>query len=244
MSGMDLVVRHPGGSLRDEGRQWLVAPRLATTAFWLPLAAGALLAAAALLHRPFVAFLLAEDSIFEWGTALALLATAALATVVARQLWRGGRRVQAVAYGVLCVACVLAAGEEISWGQRLLGLETPSSIAEANLQEEITVHNLGVVYPVYVATMLAVGLYGSLGSWLVHRVRAVRGLNWSLFVPPLFLAGAFLQLAIYRLLRYAGVDGHRYGECCEFFVAVAIAAFVGLNARRLRSEDRAGGPAL
>jgi hypothetical protein len=164
--------------------------------------------------------------------------------VVARRLWRDGLRVQAVAYALLCVGSVLAAGEEISWGQRLLGIDTPDSVRDANLQEELNVHNLGAVYPVYVAVMLFVGLYGSVGSWLVYRRLGRVNPNWYLFMPPLFLAGAFLQLALYRLVRYTGVSGHRYGEWCEFCVALVIAVFLALNVRRLRSEDRAGSPGV
>ena len=37
-----------------------------------------------------------------------------------------------------------AFGEEISWGQRLLGFATPESVAELNRKDEFNVHNLGV----------------------------------------------------------------------------------------------------
>ena len=146
-------------------------------------------------------------------------------------------RAQALAYALLAVLSVLAAGEEISWGQRLLGLETPESVRDANLQEELNVHNLRGVYPIYVAGMLLVGLYGSVGSWFVYRWKGWRSPNWYLFMPPLFLGGAFLQLVLYRLVRYSGQTGHRYGEWCEFCVAAAIAVFVALNVRRLRSDE-------
>lgn len=240
---VDLVVRQPTGIFDEEARTWRVPPRLATALFVLP-AAGLLLGVVRIVDRDLARFLLDEDSVIEWGTSLAIVAVAVLAAVVARTLWRDGRRAQAVAYAFLAVASVLAAGEEISWGQRLLGLETPESVREANLQEELNVHNLGAVYPLYVAGMLLVGLYGSVGSWFVYRVKEWRSANWYLFMPPVFLAGAFLQLAAYRLVRYTGVTGHRYGEWCEFCVAGAIAVFVALNLRRLRLERRARRPAL
>jgi hypothetical protein len=92
--------------------------------------------------------------------------------------------------------------------------------------------------------MLLVGLYGSLGSWFVYRVKRWRTANWYLFLPPVFLAGAFLQLVAYRLLRYTGSRGHNYGEWCELCVAAAIAVFVWLNLRRLRSREPGGGQRL
>lgn len=120
---MELALRHGIGTFDEEARVWRVSPRAATAMFVLPFA-GVLLGAVWLLDSDVARFLLDEDSVVEWGTALAILATAVLATVVARALWRDGRRAQAVAYALLAVASVLAAGEEISWGQRLLGLET------------------------------------------------------------------------------------------------------------------------
>lgn len=36
------------------------------------------------------------------------------------------------------------AGEEISWGQRILGIETPNLIKGVNVQREITIHNLNI----------------------------------------------------------------------------------------------------
>ncbi len=93
---------------------------------------------------------------------------------------------------LLTVAAVVAAGEEISWGGRLRARDT-------------RVDPGGVVYEPYVAGMLLVGLYGSVGSWFVYRVKLWRTANWYLFVPPIFLAGAFLQLVAYRVLRYTGL---------------------------------------
>lgn len=227
------VLMRAGWSFDHETRVWRISPQTATIVFLLPFAGGAFLVLVSLLDRSFVRSLLDEDSLIEWGTSLAILATGVLAAVVGRSLWREGLRAQAVAYGFLALVSVLAAGEDISWGQRVLGLETPESVREINRQDELNVHNLDFVYPVYVAGMLALGLYGSLGSWLVYRRKETGSPNWYLFMPPLFLGGAFLQLAVYRLVRYTGATGHNYGEWCELCVAAAITAFVALNARRL-----------
>jgi hypothetical protein len=37
------------------------------------------------------------------------------------------------------------AGEEISWGQRIFGFETPESLAQVNKQDELNLHNLSVL---------------------------------------------------------------------------------------------------
>lgn len=38
----------------------------------------------------------------------------------------------------------LAAGEEVSWGQRVFNIKTPDSIAKHNMQNEFNLHNLEI----------------------------------------------------------------------------------------------------
>lgn len=45
----------------------------------------------------------------------------------------------------MSVLFLFAAGEELSWGQHLLGWGTPEALVDANLQEETNVHNLEVL---------------------------------------------------------------------------------------------------
>jgi hypothetical protein len=42
----------------------------------------------------------------------------------------------------LLSVCFISFGEEISWGQRIFGIETPAFIADANRQSELNFHNL------------------------------------------------------------------------------------------------------
>ncbi len=233
---LSLISRGAAWRFDRETHVWRISPHTATFAFVLPFVGGAVLVLVGLLDRGLIRSILDEDSVIEWGTSLTILVTSVLAVVVGRSLWHDGLRGQAVAYWVLAVLTLLAAGEEISWGQRVLGVETPDSVRDVNRQDELNLHNLDFVYPVYVAGMLGFGLYGSLGSWLVYRRKSVGSPKWYLVMPPLFLGGAFLQLAAYRVVRYGGATGNNYGEWCELCVAAAIAAWVALNARRLRSN--------
>ena len=50
-------------------------------------------------------------------------------------------------YLFLSLVLIFGAGEEISWGQRLLGFSTPESIEEVNIQDEFTIHNLPAFDP-------------------------------------------------------------------------------------------------
>ncbi len=83
-----------------------------------------------------------EDGLLEWLTALSLLSGAILCW------WRCWtlRQTHSKLF-IRCSAfygCVLffGMGEELSWGQRMLGIETPETLAEINLQNETNLHNL------------------------------------------------------------------------------------------------------
>jgi hypothetical protein len=85
-----------------------------------------------------------EDGIVEWIGALGLFAASGCCFWMAlrsRGRWAGIKRLAALA---LAIVFFFGAGEEISWGQRLLGFETPAELSEANAQDETNVHNLNV----------------------------------------------------------------------------------------------------
>ena len=84
-----------------------------------------------------------EDGWMEYGQVLLLILGSLAAGTLARSLWQGRRRALALGYLVLTLALFWAAGEEISWGQRLLNLSTPAWFAAHNVQQETNLHNLG-----------------------------------------------------------------------------------------------------
>lgn len=78
-----------------------------------------------------------EDGPVEWGTAADYM----LATVLFFAVWiKSPRRHWFIL--VLSMMCFFVAGEEISWGQRILGLHTPAIVAANNVQGEMNIHNL------------------------------------------------------------------------------------------------------
>lgn len=98
---------------------------------------------------------------------------------------------------VLAVAFVFAAGEELSWGQHLLGFGSPEFVKDLNAQDEVTLHNLTVFQesPVlsFEILFLVFGFAFAVAVPLVARVFAARRLLGK-FVPlaPAALATAFL----------------------------------------------------
>jgi len=47
---------------------------------------------------------------------------------------------------LLALVFFLAFGEEVSWGQRLLGFETPEQLAKINRQGEFNIHNINIFH--------------------------------------------------------------------------------------------------
>ena len=205
--------------------------------FTLPLL-GALVVALTRVDDGLFSFLTSEDSLLEWLQFAAFATASLFGLLLARALLRAGRLLPAAAYLLFAFGCFFSGGEEIAWGQRLLGLETPEDLARINDQGEITAHNISTALTVFNTLMLVVGLYGAV-AWAM-RTRAGRHVRtFDLFVPPFFLAPAFFVLFAYRLIRFTVLPEPVHtvvvlGEWPEFCLAFALAAFALLGWRRAR----------
>jgi hypothetical protein len=87
-----------------------------------------------------------EDGLVEWATAWAFLFAAIL--FGARAFQSVPSRWVSLAFGALGLLCVFVAGEEISWGQRLLALAPPAEFLAHNHQLETNLHNLSRGVPI------------------------------------------------------------------------------------------------
>jgi hypothetical protein len=223
--------------LREEASSERLSPRLAESAFVVPFAATVGLALAA-LHPPLFRALVVEDGPLEWAGTAAYAGAFSLAALLAVSLARAGRHAAAAAALLLSVACLFVVGEEISWGQRLGGWETPAGLRDANVQGETTVHNVSGVDEAFRLALLVAGLYGSC-AWLVARRRARQSLP-PVLAPPLFLASLFVVPLVYYAVRLALLPSPSYGtakfsELPELFVASGLLAVLVLSWRRLRA---------
>lgn len=90
-------------------------------------------------------WLVDEDGPLEYTTAVNfLIATVVLSWAIYRQL--AGRRPHdhrdTAVLVALAAAMFLVAGEEISWGQRIVGFATPAPMLPLNTQGEFNIHNM------------------------------------------------------------------------------------------------------
>jgi hypothetical protein len=225
--------------LADEGsRDWGVVPATATLVFILPFVLSVVLALTRLVP-PLFRFLFNEDGLLEWIQFAGYLTASVVAAIVGVRLWRSGRRWPSALYLLFALGAFAVAGDEIAWGQRLLGLATPEELNEINRQHELTFHNIGSLQNLFNVLQLLIGLYGSLIAWLVRSHWELRAREWvDLFVPPLFMASYFFVVFGYRFVRFVffppptAYTIFRYAEWPECCLAVGLAAFMLLVWRR------------
>ena len=131
---------------------------------------------------------------------VAVLAILAASVAFALAAWRAQQAGPArpdVLFLLVAVGAFVVAGEEISWGQRILGLTTPDALNDINHQGETNIHNISSLQRVFNLGELLVGLYGFAIPVLWasraarHRLRLDRLRLDALLIPPLCLGSLF-----------------------------------------------------
>ena len=96
------------------------------------------------------AILYPEDHYFENVGAISLFAASAISLFafmralnmrdILRIHW-----IKLLVYGALAMLFFFGAGEELSWGQRVFHIQSPSGLAQENIQQELKIQNLAIV---------------------------------------------------------------------------------------------------
>lgn len=245
-------LRASARELVDSGaRDWRARPRTiaALLAFPPVLAVLAVLVAAA--SKPAYKLLIGEDRIAESIQVILYVGGLVLALSVLRHLLRSGERSVALLYCGLCLGLLFMIGEELSWGQRVFGWETPASLAANNKQEESNLHNVHGVGATFKWVQLLVGAYGALLPLVLLRARigerARRTLWW--LVPPVTLVPYFGALFVWRVFRnlvetpqsiYFAVE--EYNEVMELLFAAGGFLFLLYLVRWIRAGEPGARP--
>jgi hypothetical protein len=184
-----------------------------------------------------------EDGLAENLQFVFLVLASFGAGVVAHGWWRRGERVMAILYVGLALALFFVAGEEVSWGQRELDIQTPPEWAAHNIQGEITLHNTYLFTPIFSLAQLLLGLgigLAALTPW--NRLLPARWDRYRLLlVPGPALAAYFLMSAAWRAYRYTLVTPQtpawigELSEVPELILYLGLLLFVADQVRRVRS---------
>lgn len=190
----------------------------------------------------------AEDHLVEYGTAVFLFLAGLVLLRHAMGFGRRGQYGALLLCGIYALLFIVAAGEEISWGQRIIGWETGDYFAENNNQGETNLHNLRVGGVALTRTLFGGVLTACLLIYLValpllyRRAQWVRTLSDRLIVPvPGFRHAA---LALLASLIIAVLSPSRRWEVYELvFSLLALSIFLWPQNRPVfQAKPLEGGP--
>lgn len=183
-------------------------------------------------HDAFQHEFVIEDGFIEWCTVVVLFSV----MLVCGKRFFTLRRVRSPLFLIvtmlLTLLCLFGAGEEISWGQRLFGLETPDYLKERNAQGELGLHNLVVeidgekvkLNKLIFGTGLALALliYSFIATPLYRKNDRVRAFFNAIAAPMprnYHIMGYLLIVATVELL----IDSSKRGEMTEFAGSIMFA---------------------
>jgi hypothetical protein len=126
--------------------------------------------------------------------------------------------------------------EEISWGQRLFAIPTPTSLEAANTQGELNLHNLEVVDEKFGGTYRLLTIFTLLTGGvlpLAALTRVGRQLFRRFYFPVVPAAYMVLFVGAYFFGRaHAAFSVEYAGEVREFFIALGMLCFAFHGALR------------
>ena len=184
-----------------------------------------------------------EDGVIEYGTAFFFLATSVASVILARR--DRARRGRVLILWFFALAFFFASGEEISWGQRLLGMETPELMKEKNIQSEINIHNMlgPLVDHFFLLGVLVYGILSPLLAWrfpFFHKLFDYVGLPiGSLGLAVGFLTATFIWVGS---SLFGQPSGYRVEEMRELLSALCLFLLM-VEVWRKAPEDRSPAPA-
>ena len=161
-----------------------------------------------------------EDGPFEYLQAILFFVCSFLAIQVSLILKKKKEIVPAILFGILATVFLFTAFEEISWGQRVLDIQTPDAIMEINTQDELTIHNLEPIQKILHQLFMIVGFYSAFGGMIVKKISISLFEKVKLFFPEKKLFFYFLPiLAFYFLYNYLFIYfEYLFGDISQIYV--------------------------
>lgn len=155
-----------------------------------------------------------EDSLAEYGTFIFFLMAGVLIAWNIKQ----SPAMRRPGYVLLCLGLIFIGMEEISWGQRLFGIQTPYIISQHNAQAELNIHNSSY-FPSKTFLCYAILIWAVLWPEMAGRFSFVKRFSDKIGIPlvarefyPYFILGFIVKL-------FDVIIAH--GEIGELFLGIA-----------------------
>lgn len=150
-----------------------------------------------------------EDGIVEWLTVIGLLLGAFTCFSRAFQLRRYRSWLFVLGCTLIGILLFFGAGEEISWGQRIFGIQSPDYFKENNTQQETNLHNLilgGVRINLWVF------------SFLLTAILSI----YIVVMPFLYRSKGWMQ----RFINYCGIPLPKVYQVIAFILLFVLSELV------------------
>ena len=169
-----------------------------------------------------------EDSLIEWLTVIALASSAVVCFYRVYLLYPFRPKIFIFCLAVMGFIFLFGTGEEISWGQRIFKIKSPSFFIHNNAQGEINVHNLffknikinKVIFGLSLSIMIVI--YMVVFPWLYHRYKSFARLldGWAIPLPRGFHVISCIVLFLIIQLSASGKKGEllEFANCWIFFI--------------------------
>ncbi len=184
-----------------------------------------------------------EDHFFEWTTSLCFL----FCSLISFKLFFQKKN---MIFLLMSAVFFFGFGEEISWGQRILGFETPGSLYDINRQKEFNMHNIATweINFLFKSFTLAFGIILPLSVFHVDFLGNLAR-KLKIPVPPVSIGMFFLfdwiifKFSLELVLHPGAVPKYYFAltEIYEFitsFILLSIFLYFYLNRNiRVEGED-------
>lgn len=139
------------------------------------------------LDEATIATIADEDHLFEYLTSLSFLVCSSIFFLIFF-------RTKNLFFLLLAFAFLIGFGEEISWGQRILGFSTPERLMELNAQKEFNFHNIATWEINFIFKVFTL-LFGIVLPLLVYHSGFFKKIAKRLRIPvPPISIGMFFML--------------------------------------------------
>jgi hypothetical protein len=160
-------------SIAASAEEWDISPRVAWMIALMPII-GAAAVLMTYFNRPLYRFVTKDDGPVEWSQFICYALACIAGAGIAYKRFKAGHPWQALLFLGFAFAHFFIAGEEIAWGQRIFGIETPDELKAINHQGEITVHNILIFQAAFNFVLFLAGTYGSVAYFANQKLRIER----------------------------------------------------------------------
>lgn len=194
-------------------------------------------------------FLISEDGVIEYGSAIFWFLSAIIMCYhMLMTSKREFNKHQLFFNMVLMAFFIVCGGEEISWGQRLISIKTPDLISSVNVQNEITLHNIGSISVFSNAFFVLTAAFFLCVPFLIRKNDRIKSVLYFLHFPTpnrfaIYVYVGSLLIWLFVGIRFGTLGFHPFSffpeqyynqmddEVFEFCAAYSFFCFSILNSR-------------